>query len=122
MTVYSAPRQAAPIIKVNVPRARSAPASRRRRSSHRASGGGGGGALKDRMIKVAIGGAAIAFVEKSGMAIPTVPMLGRVGTIAVAAYFLGGKKPGLLQDVALAGATLAGYEFAKDGKISGDDE
>jgi hypothetical protein len=74
------------------------------------------------MVKVAIGGAAIGMIEKSGMNIPTVPMLGRVGSIAVGAYFFGGQKPGLLQDIALAGATLAGYELAKDGKISGDDD
>lgn len=74
------------------------------------------------MVKVALGGAAIGMIEKSGVNIPTVPMLGRVGSIAIAAYFFGGKKPGLLQDIALAGATLAGYELAKDGKISGDDE
>jgi hypothetical protein len=122
MTVYSPPRQAAPIIKVNVPRARSAPKAKRRH--HRRASSGGGGNLKDRMTKLAIGGAALGYIEKSGMAsqLPTIPLIGRKGTVAIAAYYLGGKKPGLLQDVALAAAVLAGYELGHDGKISGDED
>lgn len=120
MTVYSPPRQAAPIIRVNVPRARSAPKAKRR--SHRRASSGGGGQLKDRMTKAAIGGAVVGYIEKSGIAIPTVPMLGRAGSLALAAYFLGGKSPGVMQDVAIGAAVIAGYELAKDGKISGDED
>lgn len=125
MTVYSPPRQAAPIIRVNVPRARSAPKQKRHtRRRHGGGGGGGGGSLKNRMTKVAIGGAVLGYVEKSGMTsqIPTIPFIGRKGSIALAAYYLGGQKPGLLQDVAIAAAVLAGYELGHDGKISGDED
>ena len=55
-------------------------------------------------------------------AFPTIPMLGRAGSLALAAYFMGGQKAGILQDVAIGGAVLAGYELAKDGKISGDED
>jgi hypothetical protein len=74
------------------------------------------------MIKLSVGAAAIGYIEKSNMAFPTIPVLGRKGTIALAAYFFGGKKPGLVRDIAIAAAVLAAYEFSKDGKVSGDDE
>lgn len=119
LTVYSQPRQAAPIIRVAIPRARAAPKAKRH--SRRRSGGGGGN-LKDRMMKMALGGAAVGFIQKSGVTLPTIPMLGTVGTIALGAYFLGGQKPGLMQDIAMAGAVLAGYELGHDGKISGEDD
>lgn len=123
VTVYQPPRQSAPIIRVNVPRARSAPKPKRHHR-RRSGGGGGGGNLQDRMTKVAIGGAVLGYVEKSGMAssLPTLPFLGRKGSIALAAYYMGGQKPGLLQDVAIAAAVLAGYELGHDGKISGDED
>lgn len=73
------------------------------------------------MMKVAMGGAAFALIEKQVPNFPTVPILGRAGTVAVAAYMLGGKKQGLARDIALAAATLAAYQFLKDGKVSGDD-
>lgn len=110
-------RTPAPIIKVSAPRALRAPKVHRRRRS-----GGGQGNTKDTMVKMAMGGAAIAFIEKSAINIPTIPVLGRTGTIAVAAYFFGGKKPGLVRDIAIAAATLAAYEMARDGKIAGEDE
>ena len=76
------------------------------------------------MIGTAIGGAVLGFAEKRWTTLPTVPVLGRAGTIALAAYFLskrGGTFSGVLRDVALAGAAVAGYEMGKEGKIAGDD-
>lgn len=69
-----------------------------------------------------IGGAALGFIEKSFPNLPTLPILGRSGTIAVAAYFLSkqGRHP-ILRDVALAAASIAGYQIGTTGKISGED-
>lgn len=72
-------------------------------------------------IKVALGGAAFGLLEKLGPSIPTIPVVGRAGTVAIAAYFFGGKKPGLARDICLAATVLASYQLLKDGKISGDD-
>lgn len=78
------------------------------------------------MIGLAIGGAVYGFLEKSFPTFPTIPMLGRAGTIAVAAHFIGkrsgfgGQAGGIVQDVGLAAAVIAGYELGRDGKISGD--
>ena len=56
---------------------------------------------------------------------PTIPILGRTGTLAIACYFFasrsgGGQFGGILRDAALAGAAISGYELGKDGKISGE--
>lgn len=75
------------------------------------------------MLGAGIGGAVFGFVEKSFPTMPTVPILGRAGTIALVSYMLakrGGMGGGILRDMALAGAAIAGYELGKDGKISGD--
>ncbi len=75
------------------------------------------------IIGAAIGGAALGFLEKSFPNLPTVPVLGRAGTIAVGAYFLsrrGGMGGTIMRDVALAGAVLAGYQLGKVGKIEGE--
>lgn len=74
-------------------------------------------------MKVALGGAAFALIEKMGPTIPTLPILGRAGSVAVAAYFFGGKsKAGIARDICLAASTLAAYQLMHDGKIAGDDE
>lgn len=109
------------MIRIAAPRALSAPKKRR---SHRRSHGGGGGSLNKTLTSVALGAAVLAMVEKSNLTaqLPTMPVIGRKGTIAVAAYFLGGKKPGLARDVCLVATALAVTELVKDGKVSGDDD
>lgn len=75
------------------------------------------------MLGSALGGAALGLIEKSFPNLPTVPVIGRKGTIAVAAYFLskrGGIGGGILRDVAIAAAVLAGYELGKEGRVSGE--
>lgn len=109
-----APRTSAPIIRVSAPRA---PKAKRR--SRR--GGSPAKQSENRIVKAAIGGAAFGFIEKSFPNLPTIPMLGRAGTIAAAAYFLRGKLPAIAQDVGVAAAAIAGYQLGKEGKISGDD-
>lgn len=72
---------------------------------------------------VAVGSLALGFIEKQSIQFPTLPVVGRTGTIALAAYFLGGKqKPGLLRDICIAATALAAHEFGQKGSIAGDDE
>ena len=72
----------------------------------------------------AIGGAVLGFIEKKFPTIPTVPVVGRAGTIAIVAYFLsrrgGGMGGTLMRDIALAGAVVAGYQLGSTGKVAGD--
>ena len=79
------------------------------------------------MLGAGIGGAAFGFIEKQwGATIPTIPLLGRAGTVALICHFI--RKNGgfggspLVRDVGMAAAVIAGYQLGKTGTISGDDE
>jgi hypothetical protein len=75
------------------------------------------------MFALGLGGAALGFLEKSFPSLPTLPIIGRKGTIALACYYFSKGKGGhsLLRDVAIAASTIAGYELGTTGKISGED-
>ena len=110
--------QAAPARRRSAPRALAAPKKKGRSRGRR----GGGGLSLQMLGGTALGGAALGFIEKQWPNAPTLPIIGRAGTIALAAYYFGGKaKPGLMRDIALSGAAVAGYELGKTGKIAGDD-
>lgn len=71
------------------------------------------------MIGGAMGGFGVGFIEKHwGDKIPTIAGIGRKGAIALGVYILKPKQK-LLQDIGLAAACLAGYEFATTNKVSG---
>lgn len=53
-----------------------------------------------------------------GNQIPSLPMVGKSGTIAIAAYFFRGKHP-IVKDVGVAAAAIAGYSFGKTGTVEG---
>jgi hypothetical protein len=123
-----APRQQAPIIRIAAPRpvaTTKAPKKHRSRKHH--SGGGvlGGSHSNEKvLIGVAVGGAALGFVEKQSWAsaLPQLPFVGRKGAIAIGAYLLAkrGIGGGIMRDLAIAAAAVSGYELGKEGKISGD--
>ena len=115
---YTAPRTSAPII------IRSSPRTVHKKKHHRRHGGGADSLSTQRLISLALGGAAFGFIEKSfGPQLPTLPIIGRAGTITLIAYYFskGHAGGGLLKDVARAGAVLSGYQIGTTGKISGDD-
>jgi hypothetical protein len=90
---------------------------------HRRRGGGGKGKglTQSSMFASVVGGFALGVVDKAlGGAIPTIPMLGRAGTIAVGAYLFRGKGGGIMRDIAIAGAAIAGYQLGSKGSVSGD--
>jgi hypothetical protein len=83
---------------------------------------GGTHSIKKRITGSAMGGFGVGFIEKTfGDKIPTLPYVGRKGAIALAVYFMEPKSE-ILRDVGIAAGALAGYELAKDGSISGDDD
>jgi hypothetical protein len=77
----------------------------------------GGG--PNRMIGYAVGGFAVGFIEKTFPSLPSLPIVGKKGAIAIAAYLLRGRHP-IVQDVGMAAAAISGYELGKLGSISGD--
>lgn len=110
----------APIVRVQVPRQTIARSSGKRRRHHRRSSGGGSLNQKT-MFGAVVGGAALGFVDKLlGSSIPTIPILGRAGTIALGAYFLAKGRGGIMRDIAISGASIAGYQFGTTGKVSGE--
>lgn len=105
----------APIIRVSAPRAGGS--KKKRRGGGRK--GGKGGMTQQTLMSAAIGGAAFGFVQKSFPNLPTIPMLGRAGTIALACYFFGKRIP-LARDIGMAAAAIAGYQLGTDGHVLGD--
>ena len=97
---------------------------RRRRSSgkrRRSRSGGGGTSIDKRIQNTALGGLAYGLLVKNWPNMPRVPGIGRSGTVALAVYFLK-PKMGLLQDLGVAAAAIAGYSFGESGSVSGDDD
>ena len=110
-------------IRISVPRA-PALKSKRRRSHSRSHGGHVGSATGAMSMKksgaLALGGFIYGIIEKNfGAQIPSVPVLGKTGSIAIACYMLGGKNPGIVADVGNAASVIAGYSFGSTGKVSG---
>jgi hypothetical protein len=103
-------------VRVSVPR--SSGGGKRRR--HHGGGSGGSALSQQKMISVLVGGAALGFVDKAFPQLPTIPVLGRAGSLALYAYFAGkGKGHGILRDIAIAGAAIAGYQLGGTGHVSG---
>lgn len=70
---------------------------------------------------MAIGGYGVGFIEKQfGAQLPDIPVVGKKGAIALAVLMFKPKNK-ILQDVGAAAACLAGYQFAKESRIDGDD-
>lgn len=68
-----------------------------------------------------IGGLAYGYIEKNFPQIPSVPFIGKSGTVALACYFLRAKSP-MVRDVGIAAAAIAGYSLGTTGHVSGDYE
>ncbi len=117
----SAPRRRRTTAVVVAPR--SAPVRRRR--SNVGSKGSVGPLTPNKLLGVGLGGAIFGYIEKTFPNLPTLPMVGRSGTIAIAAYFIskqGGMGHGsIVKDVGIAAAAITGYQLGKTGKVSGDD-
>lgn len=66
----------------------------------------------------ALAGYLLGMLDKAGTAIPTIPVLGKAGTLAVGLHFLG-KGNKMMSEASLAAAAIAGYEMGNLGKVSG---
>lgn len=116
-------RSPAPIVRVSAPRATPVKHKRRRK------GGGGGGSRSigsatgamsgTKSGSLALGGFIYGYLEKNVTQIPTLPLVGKSGAIALIAYFMGGKSPGIIADIGNAASVIAGYSFGSTGRVSG---
>lgn len=117
-------RSPAPIIKVSAPRAAAVKKPKRRRSSGHHSSGKSLGAATGSMSAtksggLALGGFIYGYIEKNVPQVPTLPLIGKSGAIALIAYFMGGKNPGIIADIGNAASVIAGYSFGSTGRVSG---
>lgn len=117
-------RSPAPIIRVMSPRAPAAPKKKHHRRRSSSANARSGGLSMSHMAATAFGGFGLGFIDKNFPTLPTLPVIGRAGSIALFAYALGKwggvSMGGIVRDVALAGAAVAGYEMGKDGKVVGE--
>ncbi len=115
-------RASAPIIRVSAPRAAPVKRHHKRRGVSHGSGkfGSATGAMTPtKSGSLALGGFIYGFIEKNFPQIPTLPVIGKSGAIAIIAYFAGGKSAGIIADVGNAASVIAGYSFGSTGKVSG---
>jgi hypothetical protein len=116
-------RSPAPIIKVSAPRAAPVKKGKRRRShggGHSRSIGSATGAMSaTKSGSLALGGFIYGYIEKNVPQVPTLPLIGKSGAIALIAYFMGGKNPGIIADIGNAASVIAGYSFGSTGRVSG---
>lgn len=90
-----------------------------KRHARRSSGGATGGVTP---VKAAITAAVLGMAEKSGVLdkLPQVPFVGRKGLIALVSWYWAKHGGGqIARDVCLVSAALCGYEYGKEGSISG---
>jgi hypothetical protein len=87
---------------------------------HRRHGGGSGLMNKERM-GIVLGGFAVGFLQKQGIKLPALPVLGEAGTIGLAAYFLSGNgKNKLASEICTAALAIAAYEMGSTGAVVGE--
>jgi len=123
MAKRTAARRSGAIIKYRTPKPiiiRPRVAAPKKHHGHRRKAGHRG--LQKTMIGSAIGGFLIGFIEKQFPNLPTLPIVGKKGAIAIGGYFLaqkGGQLGTIARDVATVAIGIAGYEFGTTGKVTG---
>jgi hypothetical protein len=92
---------------------------------HRRRGGGGHGSgtlMNKTRMGIVAGAFAVGILEKQGImsSLPTLPFVGRTGTIGIAAYLLSnGGRNKLADEVCTAALVVAAHELASTGSIVG---
>lgn len=70
------------------------------------------------MASMFTGGLVYGFIDKKFPDLPRMPIIGKSGTVALAAYLFGGKYQ-IVRDTGIAAAAIAGYTLGKTGVVSG---
>ncbi len=110
----------APSPKPIIIRQRAAPVKKKHHGRRHHAGKGN---LQKTMTGAAVGGFLIGFIEKQFPTLPTLPVVGKKGAIALVAYIVaskGGQIGAVARDVATVAAGIAGYEYGSTGKVTGD--
>lgn len=106
-------RQPAPVIKVT---------GKKHHKHHGHHGGAGlGGLFSPKRTALMMGAFAVGVLEKQNVLqqLPALPIIGRTGTIGVAAHMMAGGRGGLADDIATAALIIAAHELGSTGSIVG---
>src|SRR5580698_8440610 len=100
--------------------------AKRHHRHHRGGGGsfGLGGLANKQRIGIVAGALAFGFLEKQALfaSLPSLPLIGKSGTIGIAAYLLSnGGKNKLADDICTAALVIAAHEFGSTGTIVGEE-
>lgn len=94
--------------------------SKHRRRHH--TGGDSSSLTSKENMALATGALVLGFIDRQGVKVPTIPILGRAGTVAVGGMMLGKHmKLPIATKVGKAALVIALYELGKAGKIDGLD-
>jgi hypothetical protein len=91
---------------------------------HHGMGFGLGGLMSHQRLGIVAGALAFGFLEKQALfaSLPSLPMIGKSGTIGLAAYLLSnGGKNKLADDIATAAFVIAAHELGSTGTIVGEE-
>ena len=86
--------------------------------------GHGGGLMNKQRMGIVAGAFVVGFLEKQGImsSLPSLPLIGRTGTIGLGAYLLSDNGRNKLADeICTAALVLAAHELSSTGAIIGDD-
>jgi hypothetical protein len=89
---------------------------------HHGSGGGSGKLMNKNRMGIVAGAFAVGILEKQGImsSLPTLPFVGRTGTIGIGAYLISnGGKNKLADEICTAALVIAAHELASTGTIVG---
>lgn len=107
-------------INIQMPRQRAVTVGgkKSRKGGKRHHGGSGDNSMTNVLLYPAGAGLILAYIEKNSMNVPTIPMLGRAGTLALASWWFRKHHKALVK-LASGFAAIAAYEWEKDGQIAG---
>lgn len=119
ITVHETIRMPSPKPQTIVVRQAASATHTKPKGGHRRSSGGGGG---DNFMGVvgepALAGLVLGYINKNQTSVPTLPGLGRAGTLALACWFFRKQHP-ILRKLAPGFAAIAAYEWQYEGKVAG---
>lgn len=82
--------------------------------------GGGQARTEKHRVGTIIGGALLGYIDKQGFQVPELPIIGKAGTLGVAAWAYARSTGSRWADDAATGMlTIAAYEFMREGSIAG---
>lgn len=108
-------------INIQMPRQRAVTTTKKsKKGSRRHHASSGDSSMLNTLGYPAGAGLILAYIEKNSVNVPTVPMLGRAGTLAIASWYFR-KHDKRLVKLAAGFAAIAAYQWEHDGAIAGFD-